>query len=85
MGEGCHYTAQAEVPYLHKVMSSLLPLALSLEKGQSCEGEQHCLLWTRTRYSPARKWQQNCLFPEWILLYKAEMKHRSELCCLKLH
>lgn len=29
--------------------------------------------------------EENRLFTEWILLYKAEAKDRSKLCCLKLH
>lgn len=79
---GAGHTAEAQVFVLHEV-PSFLPPNLSLAKDGAAKGGQ--LTDLAERCSLVGDQEKNCLFTEWILLYKAEAKDRSKLCCLKLH
>lgn len=74
-------------PSPREVVLSLLLLNLSPAKDKAVNGRKHCyLVWTWHR---GTHWSVNSLFnwlfTDWILLYKAESKHKSKLCCSKLH
>lgn len=74
-------------PSPREIVFSLLPLDLSSAKDKATKGKIVLLplIDLTKRYSVVSKQWENCFFTEWILLYKAESKHRSKLCCLKLH